>query len=514
LVVVNLNSGSMPKRTFIVIAWTAIILLAATLRLPDLAERPMHADEATGARILSDKLETGSYQFDPTHFHGPLLSLTTIPLTKLHDQNSWKELEARTLRLQPALFGMLLVLTPLLFTRWTGWGPSLAAGILLSTSPLLVYYSRMYIHEGTLCLGSVCTLAAFLRWIENPTYRYAIITGLCAGLMAATKETVIICLFAWLVSALLAMRMTQSGKPGKLFWKTLLVGTLCGISVAIILYTDGFKNPRGALDALRTYFIYETTPGHDKPFYYYACLLLCPKLTGGVIWWEGMAAVPALMTITLVSGRYKDKAGPAIRFIIVFLALSAVLHLVVYSLIPYKTPWLMMVPWMHVILLAPFSFLSGAHLNMAKTAGLIMICLLAALSGWIQSKAAISRFSNDARNPYAYVPTTRDVTRLSAWLAGLSEQDEADFSIAVIGTGYWPLPWYLREFEKVGYWANIEHHHVDHPILLVMPALFDEADEAFKLSHTSVPRGLRDNHPMMVFIRNDVWDSWMKESEQ
>jgi uncharacterized protein (TIGR03663 family) len=504
----------MPKRTFIVIAWTAIIVLAAGLRLHDLGERPMHADEATGARILSDKLETGAYRFDPTHFHGPVLSLTTIPLTKLHDQSSWKELDARTLRLQAALVGMLLVLTPLLFTRWTGWEAALAGGFLLTTSPLLVYYSRMYIHEGTLCLGAVCTLAAFLRWIENPTYRYAVITGLCAGLMAATKETVIISLFAWLVSAVIAMKLAQPGTPVKLFWKSLTIGIICGLSVAIILYTDGFKNPGGALDALRTYFIYETTPGHDKPFYYYACLLLCPKLAGGVIWWEGMAAVPALIAITLVTGRYKDRANTTNRFIIVFLALSALLHLVVYSLISYKTPWLMMVPWAHVILLAPFAFLPEARINKAKTIGLMLICLLGAVSGWIQSQAAISRFSNDARNPYAYVPTTRDVTRLSSWLAKLSEQDEADFSIAVIGSGYWPLPWYLREFEAVGYWANIEEQHQDDPILLVMPALFDQADEAFKLSHTAVPRGLRDNHPMLVFVRNDVWDRWMKDRDE
>jgi predicted membrane-bound mannosyltransferase len=102
---------------------------------------------------------------------------------------------------------------------------------------------------------------------------------------------------------------------------------------------------------------------------------------------------------------------------------------------------------------------------------------------------------------------------LPSWLAQLSEQNGPDFSIAVIGSGYWPLPWYLRQFEKVGYWPEIQEHH-DEPVILVMPALFDEADKIFSLSHTSVPRGLRNNHPMMVFIRNDVWDTWMKESEQ
>jgi uncharacterized protein (TIGR03663 family) len=504
---------SMVKRSLILIAWTAIILLAATLRFDELGKRPMHADEATGAKILSLRIEKGDYKFDPTHFHGPLLSLTTQPFTHFNNQGSWKALDERTLRLQPALAGLLLVLTPLLFARWTGMTASLAGALLLATSPLLVYYSRMYIHEATLCLITAGMLAALLRWLEEPTHRWAIITGVLAGLMAATKETVIISLLVWLLAGCLGMLITQQGKPDKQLWKSLPTGFLCGILVAIFFYTEGFKNTQGAWDAVQTYFIYETTPGHDKPFYYYACLLLCPKLAGGVTWWEGMAAVPALFALTGATSRYKSKVNATNRFIIVFLGLSALLHLIVYSIIPYKTPWLMMVPWMHVVLLAPFAFLPGAYTNKAKTTGLILICLLGAISGWIQSKAAISRFSNDPRNPYAYVPTTRDLTRLPSWLAQLSEQNGPDFSIAVIGSGYWPLPWYLRQFEKVGYWPEIQEHH-DEPVILVMPALFDEADKIFSLSHTSVPRGLRNNHPMMVFIRNDVWDTWMKESEQ
>ena len=509
----TLMAESMPKRTLILIAWTAVILLAATLRLDELGERPMHADEATGAKILSARIETGDYKFDPTHFHGPLLSLTTQPLISFKRQDSWKALDERTLRLQPALAGLLLVLTPLLFVRWTGMAASLAGALLLATSPLLVYYARMYIHESTLCLIAAGTLAALLRWIEQPTYRYAIITGLCAGLLAATKETVIISLFAWMVSGLLAIKLTQFGKPGSQFWKSLLIGLLSGLLVAIILYTDGLRNPRGAMDALRTYFLYETTPGHEKSFYYYVCLLLCPKLAGGVTWWEGMAAVPALFALTMATSRYKSKANTTNRFIIVFLGLSALLHLTVYSLIPYKTPWLMLVPWAHVILLTPFAFLPGPYTEKAKTAGLILICLIGAISGWIQSKAAISRFANDARNPYAYVPTTRDVTGLPLWLDKLSRTNGGGLSIAVIGEGYWPLPWYLRQFEKVGYWSTIEKHHADEPVLLVMPALFEEAEQAFSLSHTPVPRGLRNNHPMLVFIRNDVWDNWMRNSE-
>lgn len=487
------------------------MVLAAGLRFYELGDRPMHADEATGAKILSVRIETGDYKFDPKHFHGPLLSLTTQPFTHLSNETSWRALEERTLRIQPALAGLLLVLTPLLFVRWTGMPAALAGGLLIAISPLMVYYSRMYIHETTLCLIAACMLASLLRWIEKPTHWRAVLTGICAGLLAATKETVVISLFAWLAAWVLSTYFTKQGRPEKDIWISLPIGLLCGIIVAIFLYTNGFKNPQGALDAVLTYFIYETTPGHDKPFYYYICLLLCPKLSGGVIWWEGMAAIPGLIALSYTAGRYAGRINHHKRFAILFLSVSALLHLLIYSLIPYKTPWLMMVPWMHVLLLAPFGFLRDTHRHMAKTASMIIICLIAGFLGFSQAKSAITRYSNDTRNPYAYVPTTKSVTSLQTWLSKLIQPGERTGSISVIGHGYWPLPWYLREFDKVGYWADIEEHHVDAPVIIVMPALFQKADGVFGTSHTSVPRSLRENHPMMVFIRNDIWENWMKE---
>ena len=33
-----------------------------------------------------------------------------------------------------------------------------------------------------------------------------------------------------------------------------------------LFYTDGFRHPQGAIDAVRTFFVYETVDGHDKPF--------------------------------------------------------------------------------------------------------------------------------------------------------------------------------------------------------------------------------------------------------
>ena len=57
----------------------AVVLLAAALRLPGLASRPMHADEAVHADKLGTLLEGGGYAYDPSEYHGPTLYYLTLP---------------------------------------------------------------------------------------------------------------------------------------------------------------------------------------------------------------------------------------------------------------------------------------------------------------------------------------------------------------------------------------------------------------------------------------------------
>ncbi|MBK7259678.1 MAG: hypothetical protein IPI01_18135 [Ignavibacteriae bacterium] len=58
----------------------AVLLAGALLRLPDLAVRPMHTDEAVHAVKFGTLLESGDYRYDPYEYHGPTLNyLTLIP---------------------------------------------------------------------------------------------------------------------------------------------------------------------------------------------------------------------------------------------------------------------------------------------------------------------------------------------------------------------------------------------------------------------------------------------------
>jgi len=502
----------MPKPTVIGIAWLAIFLLAAWLRLSDLGERPMHADEATGARLLADRLEGGNYRFDPKHFHGPLLTTLADSLARLRGEHRWRTLTPATLRTGTAIAGLLLVLTPLLWLRPLGATGSLAAGAFLATSPLLVYYSRMFIHESWLALFGMLALNALYRVLTQPVFGNACFAGVAVGLMYATKETVAISILAWAAAGavLLAIRLTTETDEGVDFSgaRYSQAGLFCAVAALItsaFFYTDGFRDWQGMVDAVRTFFIYETGEGQDKPLWYFARLLILPKDELGIWWTEVACAVFAVIGIVTALRRQAAMAA------VVFLAVSILAHLGIYSLIAYKTPWLMVLPWAQVCLLAGFAFRLRSLPRHRFGKGILLFLGAASLFHQThQSRFASGRYANDARNPYAYVPTTRDPEKIATWLQRIEALPSAPSlaPIGVTGREYWPLPWYLRSFESVGYWPEPEPRFVAFPVVLAMPAQREACSRLLGDTHIALPRSLRHNVPLTLYLRHDLWEEW------
>jgi len=85
------------------------ILLAAALRFPGLASRPMHADEAVHADKFGTLLEGGGYAYDPSEYHGPTLYYLTLPSAWLQGARRYVDIDEVTLRAVPALLGVALV---------------------------------------------------------------------------------------------------------------------------------------------------------------------------------------------------------------------------------------------------------------------------------------------------------------------------------------------------------------------------------------------------------------------
>jgi len=497
------------KRGAIIILWLGVILTGAWLRFENLANRPFHADEATGARITAKRMEPGGTTFDPKHFHGPLLADLAIPLCDLRGETAWRNLTKSTLRALPAIAGTLLVILPLWWRRRFGDGPMLLAAALLATSPLLVYYSRMFIHEMLLALFGMAALLALTR-----KSRWGI-PGILIGLMFATKESCAISIIAWSAAAALVLLERRAHVDREMIttrWRQYRLAVVISLVAAAVtaggFYTDGFRHPQGAIDALRTFFVYETVGGHDKPAGYYLQLVVLPQKSAGV-WWFGTPVV-VLALIAYLSTFRRDPEAVGQCATIRFIAYSAAGHFLIYSLITYKTPWLMVLPWAHVCLLAGFALSGFPARRLPLQAALAVLAGACLVTQFYQTRRATGRYASDDRNPFAYVPTRPDIEKLAEWLDQLRKIAPGGTlePIGVIGGDYWPLPWYLRSFEQIGYWPDPPRDLAGLPLVIAMPDAAAEVARELGKSHIMLPRGLRANVPIHLFVRNDIWERW------
>jgi predicted membrane-bound mannosyltransferase len=569
------------KQALIIVCWIGVMAAGVFLRFDGLADRPFHADEATGAKITAQRLESGGVRFDPRHFHGPLLGGLAAPLCRLRGENSWQDMSKHTLRLLPAAAGALLVMVPLLGRRRYGDPPMLLAAALLATSPLLAYYSRMFIHEMLLALAGMAALFFLtggwrgigrdrspqrsgewggndpahatiekpsmgdhslpirkdrpeclgrLQRQETPAKRILhgrrqfgpclrlVTAAFLLGLMYAIKETVVISVLAW-SGAGLCLLVENRARIDRgvlmLAWRRLRAPLAAALAVFILsagfFYTDAFRNPRGAIDALRTFFVYENVGGHDKSPIYYLQLLMLPHKSAG-LWWFGTPVV-LLALCALAMTFIKHGMAAHQRVFIRFLAWSVLFHLLIYSVISYKNPWLACLPWAHVCLLAGFAFTGISGRGAAARVMLVGFAGVCVVTQFRQTRAATGRLASDARNPFAYVPTRRDVESIEAWLTRLRGMTPAGTlePVAVIGGEYWPLPWYLRAFDKTGYWREPPPDLAALPLVFSMPDTAEAVSKMLADTHVALPRGLRPEVPVMLYLRNDIWELWMSD---
>ena len=225
-----------------------------------------------------------------------------------------------------------------------------------------------------------------------------------------------------------------------------------------------------------------------------------PKQALGM-WWSEAAIAVFAVGAGVAALFIQTAARPAI----IFLSVGTLVHFLIYSLIAYKTPWLMLLPWALCALLAGCSaqFITSSKSAARITVGVAVIAAL--IFQGSQAIKASTRFANDSRNPYAYVPTSKDVFRIEKWMTQLDAKP-----VAVIGSSYWPLPWYLRGTEKIGYWAEPIEEHLDFPVIFAMPEAIDASDALLGETHTKLPRSLRANVPVVMYVKNELWEHWLE----
>jgi uncharacterized protein (TIGR03663 family) len=462
--------------------FAAIVVLAAALRLPALDVRPMHTDEAVHAAKFARLLEQGRYEYDPEEFHGPTLNYLTLIPARVRGIAHYADLDEITLRSVPAVIGILLVAAHVLLVPVVGFRPAALAALLAAVSPATVYYSRYYIQETLLVAFSFGALVSICRYLRRPRTRWAVAAGASVGLMAATKETWVIAAGSMAAALALAWALNRRRPAVPLPADRrrtpvhLAAAGLTALAVSGLLFSSFFSHPRGIVDSVATYTTWVTRAGgaswHIHPWHYYFGLLFFTAPAGGPAWTE--AAIGGLALIGLVvafarGGRPWDE-----RRSLTLLGIYAVLMVVAYAAIPYKTPWCVL-GFLHALIL--LAGVGGARLIEVSSARLARPLVAAILGvavahlGWLAWAGSV-RFASDPRNPWVYAHTGPGVFEIARRVEALSHVHplRATMPIEVISSkNLWPLPWYLRRFSAVRWETAPVNDGVHAPLILATP---------------------------------------------
>ena len=460
----------------------AIFLIAGVLRLYDLNLVPLHHDEGVNGNFLVRLVREGAYNYDPANYHGPTLYYFSaiIPwITKVLFGNTARDdygLTTFTIRLIPVLFSLATIGLIFLLRRRLGTIAALAAGLLLAISPGAVYLSRYFIHETLFVFFTFGIVVAVVRFYDERNPPYLIAGAASAALLFATKETAMISAgvlvialgMTWAYMRFLRSagvtstpkRSTQAKGLGGIIdemggtprlYANLGVGLIVFVALYVLFYTSFFTNYKGFSDSLQTFAIWAKTgsEAHVHPPTTYLIWLFSqesPLLFIG--------ALGAAITVL----RPKNSFA-------LFCALWSFGLIAAYSLISYKTPWLMLNFIVPLALTAGYaiqaiyemlSHLTGSALVSWSLPAMLLLAALG-VNGYQTVDLNFINYDNDKEYyVYVYAHTTRSTIALVDAVERLANENSGySTGITIVSPDYWPLPWYLRNYTRVGYFGRM-----------------------------------------------------------
>jgi uncharacterized protein (TIGR03663 family) len=515
-----------------VLAFAFPVLLAFFLRFPLLEQRPMHCDEAVHAAKFGILLEQGEYEYSTIDYHGPTLYYAALISAKLQGAARYIDLSENTLRLVPAVAGLLLVAAHVMLIPYIGFPAAFCAALLTAISPAMVYYSRYFIHETMFVLFTFCALLCAFRYSRQGNFAWAASTGLFLGLMYASKETVIIVCGCMLLAVFLLIVIKRARgeilpwilMPGRHF----ALAAAAGMLTAGLLFSSFLRHPAGIIDSVLAYqgYLWRGTghaTWHLHPWHYYLNLLLYFRANGGPIWTEGLIVALALVGGVATFGKRVSGMGADVSR---YLVLYTLLLVVAYSVIPYKAPWNLLGLLHGMIILAGLGAMRLREYFCRPVARGAVVALLAAAMihlGW-EAWACSFRYDADPCNPWVYAHTGKDVFPIVRQLEALARvhPSHAAMPVQIISReNLWPLPWYLRRFTAVQWWNGVSDSAPSAPVILISPdmepalvrRLYDVPPPGQREMYLSIFDHyveLRPQVELRVYAAKSLWDEYQR----
>jgi uncharacterized protein (TIGR03663 family) len=311
------------------IDWTfwGIVACGALLRFLFLSMKPPHFDEGINGWFVDQMMKTGFYRYDPTNYHGPLHFYILFLAQALFGRHIW------ALRLPVVLASIGSIFVTLKFEPFVGRRVSRLAALAMAVSPAFIFYGRYSIHEVWLLLFSMLFVLGLVGLWRLGTRGYLWCVGIGTAGMILTKETYIIHIGSALIAAgvlCISHKLTPMPdvKRARQQWDfaDLAIVTGTGIFFIVFFYSGTFLHWPGLKGLYQTFAIWYQTGsngnGHEKPWPYWLELLMryeWPLLIG--------------LVLCLACQFFEN-------FVIRYLAIYGVGVFAAYSIIHYKTPWI------------------------------------------------------------------------------------------------------------------------------------------------------------------------------
>ncbi len=194
-----------------------------------------------------------------------------------------------------------------------------------------------------------------------------------------------------------------------------------------------------------------------------------------------------------------------------FAALWAFGILSAYSLVPYKTPWLAL------NFIVPLAIIGGYGVGEiyrqceSKDARNIVL-IVAGISvafGLYQALALNFRSYDDDKYPYVYAHTRRETLSLVKEIERLARRagTNENTAISFASPDYWPMPWYLRDYKRVGYHVAMPHPVAGSGEPIVVGNETQEAEMRLALGAAYARVGsyaLRPGVNLVLYARSDL----------
>lgn len=391
-----------------------ILVLSTLIKIFHISVRVPHHDELSNLKLIYDIGIKGFYHYQADHHHGPLF-FYIIKLVDLLFDDGIRGMRITNVIISQVTLLYIIKICKLIKTNY------ILPSIIFTTSPAFYFFSRYAIHEPQFIFFQITLIyGILLRLVDkSKKSKYYIIWSTC--LLILTKENYIIFYATVIIGLIITLKKI---KPEIKFDKIIIIHSTFAFVLLLLIYSEFFTNISGITELIKSIFKWVNIGVNDislsEPWYYYL-----KKITLIEVY---ILPIILLMLIKLKKiSREKQ-----------FLLIISILNLIIHSLIPYKTPWLICnIIW-------PIVILSG-EVNK------LIILPISLLLLFISIDLNFNKI-NDFGEGYVHSPTHIDLIEFHNNI-----KNKPDLKIAIYTKSTWPIAGFLlKHSNSIFFKGNIK----------------------------------------------------------